>query len=405
MKYRLMRLCAVLCAFFVCFSISVVPVSAGDNPWASAFSHTLNNSIYQNKVLGTENPSDYITVDCDTGEYPQGIIYADLMTFDNQTDPYMLIVRADSVRGAVSVEVYNYNPQNDTAELMTVISKGYNIDSGIVRELAWGHNAERRYIVFSDYRDGGLISRECYTVFDGVMYRSVTEPKEVMLSGVVSFGRAYLHPETDVSYYNESLGMFFESMKNDVANEVEFENISDTTDRGEVDNLKLVLNKTAGFDTFDISDYDTMAEYSLAVKQHDGEAELNAITHIYDLGEELYYVRYSTDECYHNGAILRRTDAVIGGYQILMVNNDFIPFSQRELESITEKCLTNKLLLEKADSEIGAKDKPFFDIEKKIDVPKVISSDLKLPIALIGGGVILGLFVVLSVIMRKNDDE
>lgn len=410
MKKTIQRLFSTLCVLCVCFSFSITPVSAGDAPWASSFAYTLNDAILNYGALSTENSNGYLGVNCDTGEYPQGVIYADLMTFDNNYEQYLVTVRSESYRGGVFVDVYRYDEITQKVELLSVLSKGYNMAEDIVREISWGHNDSRRYIVFTDYRNGEKVHSEYYTVIDGAMYLSMMEPENTGLSGVVTFGRTYLHPEVDVSYFNDQLSVFFTSLKDYSAEEIEYENILDNITRDEIDDLKIVLNKTAGFSTFDISDYDTMAEYALAVKAHDREAELNAITHVYDLGDELYYVRYSTDQCFYNGAILRKTDAVLDNYQILLVKNDFIPFSQSEVEGARDTYLKSKLLLEKSEEPMETKNKPLFSfnklqVEKKIDVPKVISGDLRLPIALIGGGVILGLFVVLFVIMGRNDDE
>lgn len=410
MRKTIQRLFSALCVLCVCFSLSITIVSAGDNPWASSFAYALNDAILNNGVISTENAGDYISVNCDTGNYPQGVLYADLMTFDNNSDPYLLVVRSDSSRGGVYVDVYEYDSTTNKAKLLTVLSKGYNMDSDVVREVSWGHNDIRRYIVFSDYRNGERVHSEYYTVIDGAMYLSMSEPENTGLSGVVSFGRTHLHPEIDVAYFNEHLSMFFASLKDCSAEEIGYTNILDNISRDEVDDLKIVLNKTAEFSTFDISDYGTMAEYALAVKAHDGEAELNAITHVYDLGEELYYIRYSTDQCFYNGAVLRRTDAILDNYQILLVKNDFIPFSQYEVDNIKETYLKNKLLLEKAEESIETKDEPLFgfgnlNIAKLIKIPKLIPHELRLPIALIGGGVILGLFVVLCIIMSKENEE
>lgn len=409
MKKTIQRLLSALCVLCVCFSFSITPVSAGDAPWASSFAYTLNDEILNYGSLSTESSGGYLSVNCDSGEYPQGIIFADLMTFDNNYEQYLVTVRSDSYRGGVFVDVYRYDEVTKRVELLSVLSKGYNMAEDIVREISWGHNDTQRYIVFTDYRNGEKVHSEYYTVIDGVMYLSMKEPEATGLSGVVTFGRNYLHPEVDVSYFNDQLSVFFTDLKSYCAEEIEDENILDNITQDEIDDLKIVLNKTAGFSTFDISDYDTMAEYALAVKTHDGEAQLNAITHIYDLGEELYYVRYSTDECYYNGAVLRKTDAVLDNYQILLVKNDFIPFNQDEAETVRDTYLKSKLLLEKSDETMETRDKPLLsfnkiEIEKKVDVPKVISGDMKLPVALIGGGVVLALFVVLCVIMGKDDE-
>ena len=110
-----------------------------------------------------------------------------------------------------------------------------------------------------------------------------------------------------------------------------------------------------------------MSEYSLAVNEHNGEGVFNAITNVYDLGDELYYVRYSTDRCFYNGTVLRRTDKVSDNYQILCVRNDFIPFSDNELSSLKDAYLKNRLVLEKASGAMEWQTEPE-NYNKKINI-------------------------------------
>jgi RNA polymerase sigma factor (sigma-70 family) len=133
--------------------------------------------------------------------------------------------------------------------------------------------------------------------------------------------------------FSDYLSIFFSLLKDGAAQNVGYTNILGEITDDEHEKLSRVLSRTAEFtETFDIGNYSTMAEYSLAVNRHNGNGKFNAITNIYDLGDELYYVRYSTDLCFYNGTVLRRTDKATGNYQILNVRNDCIPFSDAQYE-------------------------------------------------------------------------
>ncbi len=408
MKKALMRVFAFICVIVISISFAT-PIYAVGTPWAHEYAYALNEVLYREGTLSTTSTGDFITFDATVGEYPQGVIYADLIHFEDNSEPALAILRSSRVRGAISVDIYSYNPETGDADHITTLSKGYRLDNGVIREVALGSGDDLRYVVFTDYRDGQMVNCEYYTLLDGAMYKAVDAPQNITLYGMATYSNSYLHPEIDVSQYNEYISRFFSDLKADAADCIEYENIEAQLDAEDADGLKAVLNKTAGFDvTFDIGDYPTMSEYALAVKSHDGEAKLNAITHVYNLGEELYYVRYSTDRAYYNGAILRRTDAVKDGYQILLVRNDFIPLTESECENAKNTYLKNRLLLEKPRGR--GEHKPLIEInneegDKPLKVPKVVSQDLRVPIALIGGGVLLALFVVLFVVVTRNKDD
>ena len=404
------KLVCLVCVFVLSVSVSIPDVSARGDVWANDFAYTLNDSIVNNGVVSTAKCGDYLGVDTENRIYPNGIVYADLVRFSNDSEPYLVIFRSDNVRGCVSADIYRFNTLKGTSELVSVISKGYNIPDGHTGEIALGHNTNNRYIVFNEYYCGELIAAEYYTVVGSDALRYVNPPQNTGISGVLSYSKYYLHPETDVSYFNKYLSVFFSTLKDGSAKTVEYETILDNITEDEEKKLSQVLNKAAGFGIFDINDYNSMSEYSLSVKEHNGENKFNAITHIYDLGEEIYYIRYSTDASYYNGCLLRRTDALSDSYQILLVRNDFIPLSDGELIALKDGYIKNKLLLKKSNGSMELERKPLIKINKaelpkQISVPQLISPDLRKPIAFIGGGVCLVLFVLLWVFMSSNDED
>lgn len=410
MNKALYKLICCVSAFVLCISSLAIPVYAEADPWGNAYAFTLNNRILDCGTVSTQRAGDFLPVNSAVGEYPQGIIYGDLVQFANGQEHYLVIFSSDKARGCVSAELYGYDKASDTASPVTVISKGYNVEDGVSREFALGYNSENRYIVIKEYKNRVKVNEEYYTVIDGTPFMCMQVPENVKTCGVLSYTRDGLYPIVDVSRYNDYLGLFFDGLKDTSAASVEYENILDNITEAEYDRLAAVLRKTAGFDTFDIGDYSTMADYSLAVMEHTEETQFNAVTHVYDLGDEMYYVRYSTDRGFYNGTILRRSDAMADKYQILNVENDFIPYSHGVLTSLKEAYSKNKLVLGKSLTSMELKEKPLFKInklefEKKFNIPQLISPNLRKPAALIGGGICLALLIFLWVYISSEDDE
>ena len=399
MKKKAYRLLCLICAFVVLLSVTLPPVRAYEG-YSSKYAYTLNDSILNCGVISSDSAGGFIGVNAEAGVFPNGVIYADLVRFTNEAEECLVIFRSAAAKGCVSADIYKYNPTLQSAELLTSVERAFDIASNKIYEMGLGYNDKNRFIVCNEYTDGVLANAKYYTVIDGDAFIAVDSPESTGFAGVVTFNGSYLHPEVDVSYYNKYLTEFFSKLKESSANSIELDNlVGDITDE-EQKRLELVLKKTTGFREFDIGDYATMAEYALEVKKHDGEGQFNAITHVYDLGDGMYYVRYSTDLCFYNGTILRRTDALADKYQILCVRNDFIPFSMTELDSLKEAYMKNKLVLQRSLGQLEIKDKPvikldIFETEKKLDIPRVIPKSYRLPVAIIGGGVCLLLVVLL----------
>lgn len=406
MKKTLYRLMSVFCVLTMFLSLPVTYAKNSEGVWASQYAYTLNSAMLNCGIIETAEVGGYVDI---TDGCPTGVIYSDIVKFTNDAEPCLVIMYSDGYNGCVSTDIYRYNKKENTAEIITTIRKPYAESKDSITEIALADDKTYRYIAYTTYIGDAVTKEEYYTVIDNDAFSRVETPATKSLSGVMTFTDSYLHPEVDVSYYNEPLSLFFSLLKDYSASNVKYPDIFENLTSAERERISRVLKRTAEFIyPFDIGDYSTMSEYSLAVNQHNGNGVFNAITNVYDLGDGIYYIRYSTDLCFYNGTIVRRTDKVSDNYQILLVRNDFIPLSDRELSGLKEAYLKNRLLLEKSLGGPELKNEPVIkvnklNIEKQIDIPQIISPALRKPIALIGGGACLGLFVLLWVFMKSDD--
>lgn len=377
---------------------------------ASVFGYKLNDAMLQYGVIAAEECGGCIAIDCDAGIYPTGVIYGDIIDFDDNGSPYLVIFRTDANRGCASADIYKYNTQTKEAELVNIISKGYRLPDGISGELAIGYNDNKRYIIYNEYDCGAKTKSEFYTVMDGDAFMFLSPPESVNETGVLSYTNTDLRPEIDVSMGNKVLDSFFTDLKNTSAASVSYADISEIVRDDEEEKIENVLRKAVKFYSFDICDYQSIADYNTALDQTDYEGLFYSITNLYELGEQLYYVRFATDKSFYNYAIMRRTKSISEEYQLLLVRADAIPLSDIELEAAKDTYLHNKLVYKKAKGSITKKIGPgtgikLFNPKKPINnMPKPISPHIRVPAALIGGGVCLVMFVVLWIYMASEEE-
>lgn len=376
---------------------------------ASVFAYALNDTIYNYGVVATDECGGYINVDCDNGVYPNGVIYADIINFDNNETPYLVIFRADNNRGCISADIYKYNTKTKSAELVTVLSKGFKLAEGVLGEFCLGFNEEKRFIVYNEYTDTIKTKTEYYTVMDGTAFQYVVTPDYAAEAAVLSFSSSLLHPETDVSFYNEYLDQFFSKLKNASADSVERTDISEYIMDSEEKKLEAVLASAAKISYIDIAEFNSKAEYEAALANATSANIFYLITHMYDLGDEIYYIRFSADCSFYNYAILRRTSALESGYQILSVRMDSIPLSDMEIKAAKDSYMRSNLVMKKASGSIPMDKRPdgvpLIQLDKPISIPKLITSKMRKPIALFGGGVCIALFAALWICMASDEEK
>ena len=250
---------------------------------------------------------------------------------------------------------------------------------------------------------------EFYTIDDDYAVEYLSAPENTNENAVVSFTRSRLHPEVDVSNNNSYLEDFFNSLKSVAADSVAYEDISENVKDDEAARIEDVLRGAAKFSRFDIGEYSNITEYNNALQSPDCDNTFYSVTNLYDLGSQLYYVRFATDNSFYNFAVLRRTNTIDEGYQLLAVRTNSIPLSDVELENIKEAYLHNKLVYKKAAGNIKASAGAAFDFsllnfKKPFRMPKLINPNYRKPIGLMGGGVCIVMFAFLWIYMASEDE-
>lgn len=409
--YRLLCLVSVFTLFC---SVCTIRAFSDDmcGKAASVYGYALNDEMALYGALSVTEPNENIPNGALTGVYPAGVIYADIINFDNNENPYLVIFRADSGLPGICADVYRYDEKSGEAAAVTTLSRSYSAEPGVTGEFALGFNDTDRYIIYNEYLDGERISSDLYTMINGIAYKRVEAPEYVREAGIVGFCGDMIYPSVDLTGYNHYLDDFFSSLKNASAASVTYEDIYERLEESEENRIEAVLTSAAKFSFFDIGNCADMHAYDTALRSPDADNVFYSITNLYDLGEEMYYVRFATNKSFYNYAILRRTASIDEGYQLLAVRTDSIPLSDVELESYRDVYSRNKLLYKKAKGSITvsvSRAKKTFKTEEKgekpLSVPKAVNSSLRRPLGFIGGGICLGLIVLFWIIMASDNDE
>jgi hypothetical protein len=411
LKLRLYKLLCLICIFTLLSSVLPMRTYADEisGKTASAYGYALNSEMFNHGIMSTEYAGAAVENYANGGIYPAGVIYADIINFDNNNRPYLVIFRADPENACVLVNVYGYDENSGSAIDVVTLVKGYSSLPDVTGQLCLAFNDENRYIVYNEYCGSEKVLSEYYTIMDNTAFRYLNPPSLAEETGIVSFNCFALLPEVDISNYNKPLDDFFSNLKNAAANSVTYEDISENVSEDEETKIETVLTRAANFNYLEIGFYSTLEEYNAELQKPDTDNTFYLITNLYDLGEEIYYVRFATNHSFYNYALLRRTDKLDEGYQLLAVRTDSIPLSDVELETIKDVYMTNKLLMKKSSrGGITQTEKGFhmpkLSIQKPIELSKPIEPFMKKSAALIGGGICLVLFVILWIYMASDDE-
>lgn len=402
------------CITFDCAAISDEPVGK----MSSVYGYILNDYLLQYGAVMTDSSGG--TLYGENGEQcaPTGVVYGDIVNFDANENPYLVIYVTDGEKHTAECHIWKYNEELKEAQKTAALARPYDgIGQDCIGEFDLGWNDEKRYIIYKEFTDGELSNEEYYTVIDGDALMYVNDPENVSQTDIMDFNAYYFHPGVDVCECNKSLSDFFDKLKNAAADSVTYTDIAERLRSEDETRVEAVLSKAVMFDSFDIADYSTLDEYKEALDAQPISANrFYLISNMYNLGDEIYYVRFSTDKTYYNYALLRRSDTAENGYQILKIKTDCIPLADIELRELKEEYSRSTMLYKKSKGSLKlsrkvkeesgsesekaekAEKKPLFTVEKFID------NRMRLPIACIGAGVAIALLTVLWVFLYGSDD-
>lgn len=417
MKKRIYKLLCVFCAATVIISCVTLDGSAlSDKPtgkMASVYAYILNDYMGTYGVISTPGAGGAITGENGGAISPTGVICGDIVDFDANENPYLAIFIADGRNNTASCHIWKYNEATEEAEKIAALDKNYgDIPADKTGGFNIGWNDKKRYITYREYNTNGEpVNEEFYTVLNGDTLMYVYNPTDVSESEIMNFNAYSLRPMVDVSYFNEALGNFFNNLKNTAADSVTYEDISEKLYPEDEGRLEKVLSKAVALENFDIADFDTLDKYKAALNEPSGTNRFYLITNMYNLGDEIYYVRFSTDMSFYNYALLRRSDTADSGYQILNVSTDCIPLSDRELKQIKDAYSRNTLLYKRSKGtlKVDRSVTDFLSGRKESNKPveifgRTFDPRLKIPIACISGGIVIALLTILWAYIYGNDD-
>lgn len=413
LKIRLCRLLCLICVFTIAASCIIFPAQAEGiiGKAASVYGYALNDKMYQFGVISTDNPGDFLSGYAGTDNYPSGVVYSDVIYFDNDQTPYLVIFRADGAGKSVCADIIAYDDKLQRAETIAVIPKGYNTDYGVVGQFAIGENDGTHYIIYREYMNNLETKSEYYTVIDGTAFGYLNEPACAVYSPVLSWNSSAFKPEVDVSEGNSALNEFFSELKDASAQSVTYPDISEYITDNEEERIESILTKAAGYYNFDIGNYTSVNDYNLALTRRETDDKFYLITNLYDLGNELYYVRYSTNKSFYNYAVIRRTDSEYAPYQLLVSRTDSIPLSDTELVRLKEVLERNKLVSSKAKGSIELLDEKTVQAQKRntteklLNMPKIFDPAIRKPVGVVAGGLCLAVLVILWIYIGKENEQ
>jgi len=375
------RLVCFICSLLILFLNTSIfaaqeqPVDKPNAGLAAVYGYVLNDYINLMGVVSDEHPAGFMENDT---PYPNGIVYADIINFDNNDYPYLVIFTSDAKRGCASCHIWSYSSKYDRAEKIGEIVKRYAPLTKTRGAFALGWLGERRYITYKEFDETETHKSECYTVINGEAFQYVEGPGAVNEAAVMNFTASTFFSDVNISGYNQALTDFFNKLKDTSAACVTYSDVTDNISREDMSALEASSLTAAALGNFDIFDYASMEEYESALSQRNG-AVFYSVSSVHDLGDEMYYVRFATDQSFYNYALMRRTDRS-ERYQILKVRLDCIPLSDRELSALKRDYTKSNLLYKKASVSYAAPEREqstkLFGLPKLFSFPRLIDSGI-----------------------------
>ena len=127
LKNRIFRLLSVFCSIVILMSCLTFSTAVADEPvgkMAAVYAYVLNNYLYTYSSMHTENAGDSLSISEDN--IPNGVVYSDIVNFDANENPYLVIFLADSGYTTASCHVWKYDEETENAERIAILDVNYN---------------------------------------------------------------------------------------------------------------------------------------------------------------------------------------------------------------------------------------------------------------------------------------
>lgn len=413
------RLLCLLCSLilitinitvFAIKSVEEAPLDEPNESISAVYGCVLNDYINLYGVVSDEHPSGFMN---GSSNAPNGLVYADIMNFDNNENPYLVMFLADSAKKCASCHIWTYNETIKQPEKVAEIKRPYGALTKTRGAFTLGWNNEKRYIIYKEIDEGNTLLKQYFTVIDGDAFCYVEEPDAVSEAAVINFTSRDFTSDVDISDYNKALTLFFDRLKNAAADSVTYEDVTDGLSKEDFAALETAVSHAAELGNFSILDYSTMEEYEAALASQSRGDRFYLISNVYGLGNEIYYVRFSTERSFYNYALFRHTDRS-EKYQTLKVRLDCIPLSDRELNQAEEDYSKSSLLYKKAKSFTSGQgyaaptkksEDGLIGLPKVFALPKLIDKDMRKPAVYVSAALTVLLVTGLWVYMYGGDEE
>ncbi len=277
---------------------------------AGVYAYILNDYMLEYGIIST--PTRGGTIQGEDSIFPQGVIYADLVDFDRNGQPYLVIYCVDGWADVAECHIWKYYGGSN-AEKVGIISKPYNYgryETGAFFQGTAGSGVS--VISWTRENEGQADASECYTVRDSNILSYLKEPDGLVQTEIMRYNRYSLRPGVDVSAWNVQLSRFFDSLKQQAADSISYTNYAAELSEEEKGALSAALLTGGG--------------------QEGYPEEVRQIKGFYSLGADEYYVLYSTPSVSWSEAVVKRGGE--GEYTVIDAKFDCIPKSGEQISTI-----------------------------------------------------------------------
>ena len=131
MRNRLHKIICLFTVFVILLGMNISPSAADtsglDGIMASAYGYALNDYIFKYGVAATSTPGEaFATGDEAYMSANGGVVYADLVDFDSDKNPFLVIYLIDKPKNTAEVHILSYDAQKKKVAETGVISKEYS---------------------------------------------------------------------------------------------------------------------------------------------------------------------------------------------------------------------------------------------------------------------------------------